>query len=130
MVAIFVPYKLWFSKSEVTPIRARKKSKLPRKCFRRQTNCFLSSRSVYKRQTSDWTRTCPVVLARGCHRHVDQRMQIQQTHENIHRACWPPPPQSFQSETGVKNVSDHGTIGPRKFLGLPENILAGGITTV
>ena len=24
---------------------------------------------------------------------------------------------------GVENVSDHGTIGPRKFLGLPENIL-------
>ena len=30
----------------------------------------------------------------------------------------------------MENVSDHGTIGPRKFLGLPENILAGGITTV
>ena len=24
---------------------------------------------------------------------------------------------------GMENVSDHGTIGPRKFLGLPENIL-------
>ena len=23
---------------------------------------------------------------------------------------------------GVENVSDHGTNGPRKFLGLPENI--------
>ena len=26
--------------------------------------------------------------------------------------------------TGVENVSDHGTIGPRKFLVLPENILS------
>ena len=34
------------------------------------------------------------------------------------------------TEPGVENVSDHGTIGPRKFLGLPENILAGEITTV
>ena len=25
-------------------------------------------------------------------------------------------------EAGVENVSDHGTNGPRKFLGLPENI--------
>ena len=28
----------------------------------------------------------------------------------------------FFPSTGVENVSDHGTIGPRKFLGLPENI--------
>ena len=27
------------------------------------------------------------------------------------------------SVAGVENVSDHGTIGLRKFLGLPENIL-------
>ena len=26
--------------------------------------------------------------------------------------------------TGVENVSDHETIGPSKFLGLPENILS------
>ena len=35
-----------------------------------------------------------------------------------------------ESNAGVENVSDHGTIGPRKFLGLPENILTRGITTV
>ena len=28
------------------------------------------------------------------------------------------------SSAGVENVSDHGTIGLRKFLGLPENILS------
>ena len=31
--------------------------------------------------------------------------------------------QDFNSKTGVENVSDHGTIGAKKFLGLPENIL-------
>ena len=29
----------------------------------------------------------------------------------------------LRMQTGMENVSDHGTIGPRKFLGLPENIL-------